>query len=151
MTSALLPFDLAIAACNVVLACAWASAIPVSALAPWLVAAHLAAAALPWLLRQAPSPRGTALAVLREAYPLLALGVFWAELGLLQRVRQLPTHDALVAAWDRAFFGTHLHLAWPAAMPQRWLDESMHFAYFAYYLLLAVPIGVALMRRREAF
>lgn len=151
MTSGLLPFDLAIAAYNVALACVWAAASPQSAAAPWLALAHLAAAALPWTLRHRWTAPSLPRVALREGYPLLALGVFWAELGLLHRLRQLPTHDALVAAWDRALFGVHLHLAWPAAMPERWLDEGMHFAYFAYYLLLVVPIAVGLMRRREAF
>jgi membrane-associated phospholipid phosphatase len=151
MTSGLLPFDLVIAAYNVALACVWAAASPRSAVAPWLAAAHVGAAALPWFLRHARTSPALPRVVLREGYPLLALGVFWAELGLLHRLRQIPTHDLLVAAWDRALFGVHLHLAWPAAMPQRWLDEGMHFAYFAYYLLLIVPIAVGLMRRREAF
>ena len=150
MTSGLLPVDLVIAVYNAWLACAWIGGLGRSPLAPWLVAAHAVGAALPWLLRRGTGAPGRALSALREVYPLLAAAFFWSELGILQRVRQLPSHDPLVAGWDLALFGAHLHLTWRAAMPWRWLDEGMHFAYFAYYLLLVVPIGVALAGRREA-
>jgi membrane-associated phospholipid phosphatase len=87
--------------------------------------------------------------LLREIYPLFGIALFWAELGLLARVRPLPPHDALVAAWDRALFGVHLHATWAPAAPWPWLRESMYFFYFSYYVMLILPAVVIIARGRR--
>ncbi len=152
MSHRVLPIDLLIATYNVILACVW---VPIAARAPiagWITAAHLAAAMLPWVLHRAPGRLPGPLAAAREAYPLTGLVIFWAELGLLQQIRQIPAHDHLVAAWDQALFGMHLHAAWMPAMPARWLSETMYGSYFLYYVLLALPpLVVGLGRRLDAF
>jgi membrane-associated phospholipid phosphatase len=115
-----------------------------------MTAMHVAFAGVLWTLcrRRRPSDRG---ATIRELYPLLAIGVFWVELGVLQRVCQAPGHDARVAAWDLMVFGQHLHRTWSAAMPARWLSELMYGAYFSYYLILIVPpLALAVRRRLDA-
>lgn len=152
MSRRVLPIDLVIAAYNIVLACVW---IPMTARTPvagWIAAAHIAAATLPWILLRAPDRLPGPIAAVREAYPLTGLLVFWSELGLLQHIRRLPTHDHLVAAWDQALFGIHLHAAWMPAMPARWLSETMYGSYLLYYALLVLPpLVVGLSRRLDAF
>lgn len=156
MIRGLLPVDLLVAAFNAAMACVWAAAAwgigaPRVAGAPWLSAAHAVAAALPWVLRDARWLRARAHPLLREAYPLLGIVLFWAELGFLARVRALPAHDAQIAAWDRSLFGVHLHAVWGPAAPWPWLRESMYFFYFSYYLMLVIPALVILARgRRDA-
>lgn len=154
LTRGLLPVDLLVAAFNAAMACVWAAAAagvggPAVGIAPWLGGAHAVAAALPWALRGRDGLPGRPCPLWREIYPLLGIPVFWAELGLLARVRPLPAHDALVAGWDRALFGVHLHAVWEPAAPWPWLRESMYFFYFSYYLLLVVPAVVILARGRQ--
>lgn len=147
-----LPVDALLAAYNVVMSGVWLGAASRSWLAPWMAAAHAAAALLPlaWVSRSAPSARR--LPGLREAYPLLGLAAFWSELKWLHAVRPGVTHDALVGGWDRGLFGLHLHEVWRPAMPASWFSETMYFSYFVYYVLIALPpIAVALAGRREAF
>lgn len=154
MTRGLLPVDLLVAAFNAAMACVWAAAaagegvsrVPV---APWLTAAHAAAAALPWVLRDRWKVPSRPCLLLREIYPLFGIAVFWAELGLLAQVRPLPPHDGLVAAWDRALFGVHFHAVWGPAAPWPWLRESMYFFYFSYYVMLIIPAVVIITRGRR--
>jgi membrane-associated phospholipid phosphatase len=156
VTRGLLPVDLLVAALNAAMACVWAAAAagagaPRVPIAPWLTAAHAVAAALPWALRDLRGAPGRARRLLREIYPLFGIAIYWAELGLLARVRPLPAHDPLIAAWDRWLFGVHLHAVWEPAAPWPWLRESMYFFYFSYYLLLAFPALVIIARgRRDA-
>lgn len=156
VTRGLLPVDLVVAAFNAGMACVWAAAAagvgaPPPAVAPWLAAAHAAAAALPWALRDRWKIPWRPCLLLREIYPLFGIAVFWAELGLLARARPLPAHDGLVAAWDRALFGVHLHAIWEPAAPWPWLREAMYFFYFSYYVMLIIPAVVIIARgRRDA-
>ena len=96
-------------------------------------------------------PRGLWRA-LREGYPFLALGVFWAELGVVQRLRDLPPHDDVIRALDLALFRVHLSDVWIARMPYPALQELMFFGYFLYYALLVVPpIAIGVVGGWKAF
>jgi membrane-associated phospholipid phosphatase len=154
VTRGLLPVDLLVAAFNAGMAGVWAAAAagvgaPPVPVAPWLAGAHAAAAALPWVLCDRGGLPRRPCSLLREIYPLFGIAVFWAELGLLARLRPLPSHDALIAALDRAIFGLHLHAVWEPAAPWPWLRESMYFFYFSYYVMLIVPAVVVIARGRR--
>lgn len=131
--------DRLLAAYNVWLAVAWLGLLSRAAYAPWILAAHAAAAGLPWLWARANEPRSAAGRALRELYPLVWLGAFWSELHFLRVLRHVTAHDAPIAALDRALFGVHLHEIWMPAMPQVALSEAMHLLYFGYYPLIALP------------
>lgn len=132
------PVDWVIAAYNAILAVVWLGLVPRAPGALWVALAHAAAACLPWLLRGIP-PAPRWLRPLSDGYPFLGLAVFWAELGPLQALRAAPPQDPFVRRLDLAIFGVHWHEIWMYAMPSRWISETMHFAYFLYYLLLVIP------------
>jgi len=102
-----LPIDRFVAIYNAALAGLWAAYVGRAPHAAWLALAHVAAAALPALLRRAPAPLSPSLRTLRELYPVIWLAGFWPELGLLQQLRIPPTFDQQIAALDLALFGIH--------------------------------------------
>jgi len=137
------PVDLLLAGYNLVLACVWMSLLGRAPQATGLVVVHLAAAALPWGLARLPASPPRWLGILRQAYPWAGFVLFWSELGVLQAVRQAPTHDAFVAALDLRLFGAHLHQVWLPAAPAAWFQELMFGSYLSYYLLVFGPVLVA--------
>jgi len=144
-----LPSDRLFALFNLLLALTWLSLTRSVPLAPWLVAAHLVAAALPWLL--AGRPLSLAVASLRDYYPLLWISAFWSELDFHNALVNTSRHDALISRLDLAVFGVHLHQAWVARMPWIWFSEFMQLSYFAYYPLLAiVPLLIVRTGDRDA-
>jgi membrane-associated phospholipid phosphatase len=124
---------------NLALAAVWIGAIHRGTVALPLAAAHVIAATLPWLLGRTTGRLPRAADIGREIYPFLALALFWTELGVLQQIRRVPPHDAVVAEWDRAIFGVNFNQVWSTAMPAPWLSELMYGAYFSYYLILILP------------
>ncbi len=108
-------------------------------------AAHLAAVALPTLL--APTP-------VADCYPAFAVLCLWTELGaILPRLHPdgAAARDAAALHLDAMLFGTHWHTEWIARMPWAWLSTMMYGAYCSYYILLVgLPLGFWLSRRREA-
>lgn len=145
------PVDWIVASYNSILAIVWLGLVPHVAAAPWLALAHVAAAGLPWLLRRVPDVPRRARA-LRDSYPLIGLALFWAELGQLQILRGVRPHDPFVQRLDLAIFGVHWQETWMNAMPQHWISESMHLAYFLYYLLLLIPpLVIGFTRGARAF
>lgn len=137
-----LPVDRCVALYNAIFAGFWIASATRVPYAPWLAFAHVVAAMLPALLRRAPDELSPPVRLLRELYPLIWLGAFWPELDLLHQLHIPPTFDHQIAALDLALFGvrgTHVDLVWMWRMPYRWLSEPMHFAYWAYYLLIGIP------------
>ena len=149
-----LPIDRFVAIYNAALAGLWAAYVGRVPHAAWLALAHAAAVALPALLRRAPATLSPPLRTLRELYPVIWLAGFWPELGLLQQLRIPPTFDQQIAALDLALFGihgSHVNLVWMQRMPYLWLSEPMHFAYWAYYLLIGLPpLALMLLGRTAA-
>jgi len=145
---AIYPVDWIVASYNATLTIVWLGLVSRVAGAPWLALAHAAAAGIPWLLRRIPHvpPRAR---LLRDSYPLIGLALFWAELGPLQALRGMKPHDLFVQRLDLAVFGVHWQEIWMNAMPDRWVSEGMHFAYFLYYLLLVIPPLVIGFRRGQ--
>ena len=144
--------DFLVAGYNAILALVWLALIGRSGAAPWMALIHAVWVGLPWALRAWPLARVRGWRYLREGYPLLGFALFWAELGPLQALRGQPSHDAAVQALDLAIFRTHWQAIWMTAMPARWLSELMHFCYFLYYFLLAIPpVVIAVVGGVRAF
>jgi membrane-associated phospholipid phosphatase len=150
-SAAFQPVDGVLAAYNAAMVPVWLGLGSKAAAALGIAAAHAASAILPWILgrvRPAPAWVRSILVV----YPVIALALFWGELGALQALRDLPPQDDLVRRLDLALFGVHWQDVWMLAMPQAWMSELMHFGYFLYYLLLVIPpVAVLLLRGRDAF
>ena len=150
MTAGLRAVDLLVAAYHVVLFTIWSRVGPGAAYAPWIAGLHATMALLPAALVRVRGRHGL-VGHLRELYPLLALGPFWTELGLLQQLAPGESFDAQIAWLDRALFGRHLNLVWMPAMPYPLLSEVMHASYFMYYpVLFLPPLIMAVTGRREA-
>jgi len=134
-----LPVDRLVAGYNLLLAAVWGVLLPRAPYAPWIFAAHLAAVGLPWLLDRTGDRLSPAGRALREVYPLLLILGYWSELGFIRELLHARAFDATIAALDLSVFGVHWNSVWMPRMPERWLSETMHFVYFAYYPLIFVP------------
>ena len=146
------PVDWLLGGYNAIGAGFWLAAIGHSPAAPWIVAAHVLGAFLPWGATIADRGANRLLRAAREAYPLLLLYPLYAEVGLFHAAMGSAGHDATVLAWDRTLFSTNWHRVLASAMPAAWLREAMYGTYFSYYLLIALPpLAAALARRWDAF
>jgi membrane-associated phospholipid phosphatase len=134
---------------NLLLALLWLPWLRSPGYARWIIAAHLAAATLPPLLRRRPLTGW--MTVLRDLYPIAWIAAFWSEVDLHSGLIDTTANDALIARLDHAMFGVTLHQAWVARMPWDWLNALMQSGYFAYYLLIVgVPLLVLTQRNRLA-
>lgn len=142
--------DWVLAAYNVALVPVWLGLVSRSPAAPWVAMTHAMAACLPLILLR--SRFRPAVRAVVDFTPVAALALFWVELGALQALRGLPPQDPLVRRLDLALFGAHWSDVWNRAMPDAWMSELMHFGYFLYYLVLAIPpVVILLLRGRAAF
>ncbi len=146
VTRRALPGDSLVAAYNLLLGATWWANWRQAPHAPWIAIAHLAAAALPWLIARAPRRRWDFMAALREIYPLVLLLAFWTELDLLRGVLAADGFDAKIQSLDLAVFGIHLHAVLLPRMDALWLSEPMYFMYYAYYALIFIPPLVLAVR-----
>ena len=142
------PVDYVVAGYNLVLAAIWSHLIGRVDYAPLVFVAHVAALFLPRLLERMPSRPSPLVANLRLVYPMLWVLVFWTELSYLLVQLPVTAKDGAISSLDRAIFGVHLHDTWIASMPQVWLSETMHFSYFIYYALIAIPPLVLMLQGR---
>lgn len=107
-----------------------------------LVAAlvQLVLAALVFALGRARPRRGSLSGWLRDLYPLLLFPYLYNQTGLLNQAFFQGRFDGLLAAWDRALFGSDISLDFCRHLPQLWVREVMHAFYFSYYFLVPVVV-----------
>jgi membrane-associated phospholipid phosphatase len=142
-TAVVRPVDRLLAGYNVALAGVWTLAAGEAWYAPWILAAHLTAVGLPWLLVRAGGRLSRGGRVLREIYPLLWVVGFWSELDQIRALLHSGANDEAIRALDFALFGEYPSQTWIRAMPAIWFSELMHGAYFAYYAAVFLPPLVA--------
>lgn len=148
---AVLPVDRLLVGYNLILLGVWAALLPSVAYAPAIFAAHGVGLMLPGLLRRVPATPSRLTLILRDLYPYLWLGAFWAELDLLRVLLHELANDGPVMALERALFGVQLSETWMSAMPYVWLSELMHAFYSLYYALIFLPpLFLALTGRLDA-
>jgi membrane-associated phospholipid phosphatase len=83
---------------------------------------------------------------------LIALAVPYAEVPMMSAAFGTGFHDALVQRWELVLFPSNPSQTLAAHHPQRWLSETLHGGYVAYYLALSVPPLMLYARGdREAF
>lgn len=132
--------------------CVYAAIVTVTALTRldltrgnWLVAlAYALIILLLWLLtRPGLGPTGR---VLREIMPLVTMLVGYAALDVLSGGGQLPAHDRVLLAWEQGAFGMQPARDWWRGYGSPFWSTLLHGVYFFYYLILAVPALVFLLR-----
>lgn len=78
--------------------------------------------------------------VLGDIYPLILLAPLYAALDVLQGPGTPPVHDAIVQGWERAIFGGMPSVTLWQQYPSAWLSTLLHSAYWAYYLIVPIPV-----------
>ncbi|MHB1329681.1 MAG: phosphatase PAP2 family protein [Gemmatimonadales bacterium] len=113
----------------------------------WSVAAHGLLLLLLVLFQRLPSnPRSD---WLRNFGPIVLLLALYGALDLLSGFGGARTYDHTVRGWELALFGEEISREWW----QRWNNPTastvFHAAYFSYYLIVPVPVLLALLRRDD--
>lgn len=148
MNGRLYPVDRLLAGFNVVMAAVWLSGMDRWGYAQVLAVVHVAAAALPLLIRRAKMLSGPG-RLLRTLYSMVWLMAFWTEVDFVRRLLHDRAHDALIIGLEDSLLGVHPHEVWMPHMHDLWISEILHFAYFAYYLVLTAPVLWLLVRGRQ--
>lgn len=87
-----------------------------------------------------PNP-GRAGRLMREIYPLLLLLALYAAVDLLNGGGAIATYDHAVQQWEQRLFGGQLSREWWQRAPSVVWSTILHGAYFAYYLLVPLPVA----------
>ncbi len=86
---------------------------------------------------------------LGDWYPMLLLGGFYAEVGVVN-VDLGYQHDLAIQRLEVLVFGSQLSYRWIREMPSPVLSWLLHTCYLAYYAILyASPLGLWLSGRRD--
>lgn len=109
---------------------------------PWIVAAHLALIALAWLAAHAGASRRATL--LRATYPVLLLPGLYSSIDVLNGFGAAPTWDAPLLVLEQRLFGMQPSRDWWQRMPSATWSAVLHTAYFAYYVVVPLPVVVFL-------
>ena len=145
------PVDWTVVGYNLALAILWMFGLGSASYAPILVAAHLAGAALPFLLERLERSGGTWMTRVRELYPIVLVGIYWTEVGPIRETFHDVSYDDIVLGAELAVFGSHIHETWLPAMPSVWFAEVMQFLYLLYYpIVFLTPAVLAFTGRHEA-
>ena len=117
---------------------------------PWLLLADALVVVLLALLRLLPA-RGGFAEFIGGAYPVVLVGGFYTQLGLIQLdVGRL--YDLVVQRWELALFGQQVSGTWHQQMPSPALSFVLHLSYGSYYwILLGVPLWLWIRGKRDAF
>jgi membrane-associated phospholipid phosphatase len=145
------PVDWAVIVYNLGLAVLWLFGWSRAGFAPFLVLAHLAAAAIPFIFTRLDWQSSSWIAFVRQLYPIALVALYWTEVGAIRSTFHGPAFDAIVLDAERAVFGVLVHEIWLPSMPYLWLGEVMQFLYLMYYpLVFLTPIVLVLRRKDEA-
>jgi membrane-associated phospholipid phosphatase len=110
---------------------------------------HLGALVGIALLIHIPRRGNILLQFVRDTYPLWALPVLYKEVGVLNRCLWSRTFDSVVLGWEKAVFGLYPSLHLIEWIPNRFVNEFLHFSYLSYYILVPI-LGLWLYLRGRA-
>jgi len=114
-----------------------------------LLSAHILAVGLVLLAPQARAD-GAVGRFAGDWYPMLLLGAFYAEVGVLN-IDVGYHHDLAIQRLEQWVFGSQVSYRWIREMPSPALSWVLHTCYLAYYAILyASPLGLWLTGRRDA-
>jgi len=89
---------------------------------------------------QSPNIENRLFQFIRNAYPIILFGFFYAETDYLNNLLFNLNLDPLVEKFELSIFGFHPSIVFSQLMPQVWFSELMNFGYFSYYtLILLLP------------
>jgi PAP2 superfamily len=77
----------------------------------------------------------------REVYPLLLLVPLYSSLDLLNGIGQVQVHDVLVRHWESVIYGGQISQTWWQNHGSRLWSTIYHLSYFAYYLIVPLPLA----------
>ena len=104
----------------------------------WALAAYILLAVLVLLLSR--PGLGVLGRALRDVYPLLLLVPLYSSLDLLNGIEQVRVYDGVVRGWEETIFGGQVSQTWWQTSPSRFLSTLFHLSYFAYYLIIPLPL-----------
>jgi membrane-associated phospholipid phosphatase len=114
-----------------------------------LLTAHILAVAVVLLAPQARAD-GPVGRFAGDWYPMLLLGAFYAEVGVLN-IDVGYHHDLTIQHLEQWIFGSQVSYRWIREEPNPVLSWVLHTCYLAYYgILYASPLGLWLAGRRDA-
>lgn len=87
---------------------------------------------------------------LRNAYPLILLGFFYAETDALNNVF-FQNQDHFFASLDSMIFGIQPSLEFFNQFPQKWFSELMNLSYFSYYFLIVAFAIIIFVKNKGIF
>jgi membrane-associated phospholipid phosphatase len=90
--------------------------------------------------------------VIHDVYPLVLLGAFYTELGVLAEARGYAAvigHDRIVQGWEAAVFAGQPAYEWIRARPSVFWSGLLHLAYLGYYPIIYVPPLLLLIAGRR--
>jgi len=118
----------------------------------WIIGAHALFALLLVLFARL-GPRDRIGQTLHDLYPLILLGAFYTEIGLLSLdfgVGRLFAHDTVVQGWDEFLFGAQVSYDWIRLHPSVFWSGLLHAAYLTYYPIIYLgPVALVLAGRRQ--
>lgn len=79
--------------------------------------------------------------LIREIYPLMLLLALYAAVDLLNGGGAVATYDHTVQGWEQRVFGGQVSREWWQRAPSVAWSSILHSAYFAYYLLVPLPVA----------
>jgi membrane-associated phospholipid phosphatase len=89
------------------------------------------------------------LSFIRNFYPLLLLGFFYAETDYYNNIL-FENLDSYLIKIENLVFGSQLSLDFSVLIPYRWFSELMYFGYFSYYLFtLGIPLLFYIKKKQE--
>lgn len=139
MSRKLLPVDILLLVYLVITAIVAAVRIPAyPRSAGVLVANGLMVVLILLLTRQQLGGVGT---VIREIYPLLLLVALYSAIDLLNGGGAAASYDSTVQGWELRLFGEQVSREWWRRAPSVAWSTVLHGAYFAYYLLVPLPVA----------
>ena len=110
---------------------------------------HIAILAAIALLGFIPRRGHVLLMFLRDSYTLWALPLLYKEVGILNRLVWPRFFDSIVLGWEHGLFGVFPSLFLRSWLPNRLLDEFLHFSYLTYYGLVPILGFWLYLRGRE--
>jgi len=76
---------------------------------------------------------------LREVYPIVLLPILYASLDLVNGF-DIRVWDPVVRGWEELLFGGQISRSWWQERPSAFWSTLLHAAYFAYYLIVPLPV-----------
>jgi len=112
----------------------------------WCIAlAHALLVLFLWLAtRPGLGPTGR---VLREVAPLVLVLSLYAALDVLSGGGRIRSHDGVLLDWEQRLFGMQPSRDWWRLHPSSFWSTLLHGVYLSYYLILATPALIFLVRR----